>query len=433
MRLSLIRLLTVVDIITSLAVIVMLHEGNSQWVLYCASASVALGVIILLMFHRYVARPMHTIVLGLDLLREQDFSSRLVKVGERECDRLVDMFNSMISKLKDERLRVREQNYFLDLLMDVSPMGILLLDSRGRISVANKAAATYLGLTGADKLAGKTLDAIEGRLGEVIAGLTTGLTVTSRLDDAMIYRCSRLSFMDRGYAHPFITIEPLTEEVMMAERRSYEKVIRVIAHEVNNSMGGICSMLDTLAVCADADGRDQAERDALRECAERCKGLSEFITAYADVVKLPAIEPMAIDLNRYLADRRVMLESLCGRYGAAFRFEPCKGYLPVMMDGVLMEQALINIVKNAAESAGAYQGGEVLVSTSDHPATLTVSDNGPGIPPEVSARPFSPFFTTKPQGQGIGLLVVRDVLRQHGCRFSLRTDPDSRTRFTVKF
>ena len=432
MRLSLIRLLTVMAIAAAIGVIVMLNEGNSKWAIYCAWSGVALGVIILLMFHRYVARPLHTIIMGVDLLREQDFSSRLVKVGERETDRIVDMFNSMMATLKEERLRVREQNYFLDLLMEVSPMGILILDPKGCISVANKAAATYLDHAGADKLVGLKLGEIDGRLGEVIASLEAGQTVTSRLDDAMIFRCSRLSFMDRGYAHPFIIIEALTEEVMMAERRSYEKVIRVIAHEVNNSMGGICSMLDTITACADDDGRDPAETEALRECGMRCKGLSEFITAYADVVKLPAIEAVGTDLNSYLADRRVMLESLCGRYGASFRFEPGDDALPVRLDAVLMEQALINIVKNAAESAAA-KGGEVVISTTARPATLTVADNGTGISSDVSARLFSPFFTTKPQGQGIGWLVVRDVLRQHNCRFSLRTDPDGWTRFTVRF
>ncbi len=430
MRLSLIRLLTVLAVAGAVGVIVTLGDGNTRWAQYCAWGVVVLGVVILWMISRYVARPLRTIIMGLDLLREQDFSSRLVKVGERESDRIVDMFNSMMASLKEERLRVREQNYFMDLLMDVSPMGILILDNKGRVSVANKAVATYLGYAQAKELTTLRLKDLQGRLGEVIASLKPGQTVTSRLDDAMIFRCTRLSFMDRGYAHPFITIEALTEEVMMAERRSYEKVIRVIAHEVNNSMGGICSMLDTLSAGAEEDGRDAAEAEALRECADRCKGLSEFITAYADVVKLPAIEPVRTDLNSYVADRKVMLESLCGQYGVALRFEATQGEMPVSMDGVLMEQALINIVKNAAESA-ADKGGEVVISTSVHPAMLTVADNGDGISADVAEKLFSPFFTTKRQGQGIGLLVVRDVLRQHGWRFSLRTDSDGWTRFRI--
>ena len=432
MRYSLIRLLIVLAGLIALGVVVMVSRGRPEYVLVAAWAIVALCAVISVIFHYNVIRPMRSIVNGLDLLREQDFSSRLVPVGQRETDRIVGMFNQMMATLKEERLRVREQNYFMDLLIDVSPMGILIIDVKGNITHANSAAAAYLGYAGSEALHGVRLPELDSRLGHVLAQLQPSETVTARLDDSLIFRCSRLSFMDKGYAHPFITIEALTEEVMMAERRSYEKVIRVIAHEVNNSMAGICSMLDTITMYADEDGRDESETEALKMCAQRCKSLSSFITTYADVVKIPEISPVKTDLNGFVAGIRVMLESLCVTYGVTVRFELCEDEIPVMLDHVLFEQVLINIVKNSAESAST-RDGVVTITTQAAPAMLVVTDNGEGISEEVSARLFSPFFTTKPQGQGIGLLFVRDVLRQHRCRFSLRTDDDCMTRFRITF
>lgn len=178
---------------------------------------------------------MRSISNGIDLLRAQDFSSRLSHVNQREADRIVDMFNRMMTALKEERLRMREQNHFLDLLIGVSPMGIVILDGN-RIMAANPAASAFLEIGKGDSIAGLSLADLRSQLGKALASLAQGQTETVRLSDSMVYRCSRLSFMDKGFAHPFLLIEKLTEEVMKAEKKSYEKVIRVIAHEVNNTM-----------------------------------------------------------------------------------------------------------------------------------------------------------------------------------------------------
>jgi signal transduction histidine kinase len=105
--------------------------------------------------------------------------------------------------------------------------------------------------------------------------------------------------------------------------------------------------------------------------------------------------------------------------------------LPVNIDALLIEQVLVNIVKNSVESIVA--DGEIVISTHQHPATLTVCDNGAGIPEAVSKQLFTPFFTTKKSGQGIGLMFIREVLVAHDCEFSLSTDDDALTRFTIVF
>jgi signal transduction histidine kinase len=125
------------------------------------------------------------------------------------------------------------------------------------------------------------------------------------------------------------------------------------------------------------------------------------------------------------------MENICQGRDIALKMELCEENPVVMMDTSLFEQVLINIIKNAAESIG--EGGEVVIRTSLSPLMLEVGDNGKGISKEVESRLFTPFFSTKPNGQGIGLIFIREVLMKHGCTFSLRTYPDGITRFRIFF
>ena len=434
MRLNLILLLIVLMALCAASVVIALLKDHIMAANVSGVIMVVLCALLIIIFMRNIMRPIRTINNGLYLLYEQDFSSRLAPVGHRETDRIIEMFNSMMTSLKEERLKLREQNHLLDLLIEVSPMGIIMLNpADGTISHLNNAAANFLGYERREELDRCSLDALDCSLGKVIAGLRLNDSVTTRLENSSIYRCSRLAFMDNGYQHPYILIEALTDEVMLAERKSYEKIIRLIAHEVNNSMAGITSMLDTITMFDTADGsRSETEIDALISCSQRCKSLSKFITSYSDVVKIPEPTPVRTDINAFVSKLSVLLESICENYGIELRLLPTPVDVYARIDTVLFEQVLINIVKNAAESATMTQG-YVSVETTSSPAGLVVTDSGAGIPADVAPRLFSPFFSTKPQGQGIGLLFVRDVLRKHACLFSLRTEPDGLTRFTIHF
>ena len=244
----------------------------------------------------------------------------------------------------------------------------------------------------------------------------------------MVYRCARLSYMDQGFAHPFMLVERLTDEVMRAERTAYEKVIRMMAHEVNNSMAGVNSILDTAAGCID----DADITEALDACRRRCMTMSEFITSFANVVKIPEATLQRTELNSFLADTRRVLESLCAGRGIVLHMELQEGETMVAADTVLMEQVLINLVKNAAESIG-ERGGEIAVRTTASPAGFVVEDNGPGIDDATQEKIFTPFFSSKASGRGLGLLFVSDILTKHRCSYSLRTDADGITRFSVAF
>ncbi len=398
---------------------------------YVGEGIITVSLLFLIYFYRKVVKPMGTIGNGMELLRQQDFSSRLSPVGQREADRVVQVFNRMMEQLKDERLRLREQNHFLDLLVNVSPMGVIILTLDGYISMINDAALRFFDAASPDQLKSKLLEDIEHPLAEEIERIPQDKTVTVRLSDAMIYRCSRLSFVDCGFSHPFILIESLTSEVFKAEKKAYEKVIRMIAHEVNNTTAGITSTLDTVNGALEMMDDTDDLREVMKVCIERCFSMSHFITNFANVVKIPEPQLLSVLLNERVLACKLFMENVCRERRIALHLDLCEENPKVMLDAPLFEQVLVNIIKNAVESIG--EGGDIFIRTSAGPATLEIADTGAGISKEVEAKLFSPFFSTKPNGQGIGLIFIREVLIKHGCTFSLRTYADGLTRFRIRF
>ena len=413
------------------AVLLFIATKENGWRFYLIEGLITLSLVYLVYFYRKVIKPLNSIAGGMDLLRAQDFSSRLAPVGQREADRIVQVFNRMMDQLKEERLRLREQNHFLDLLISVSPMGVIILTLDEKISMTNKAALEFMDEGPEENLIGKGMDELNGTLAEELKRLPKGATETIRLSNSRIYRCSRLSFIDRGFAHPFYLIESLTSDVMKAEKKAYEKVIRMIAHEVNNSVAGIASTLDTVNDALQTIDDTEDLQEVMKVCIERSFSMSRFITNFADVVKIPEPQLEEVSLNdRVFACKRFM-ENVCQSRDIDLQMNLCEENPTVSIDTSLFEQVLINIIKNAAESIG--EKGCITIRTSASPLMLEIGDTGQGISKETETMLFTPFFSTKPNGQGIGLIFIREVLMKHNCNFSLRTYPDGITRFRICF
>ena len=408
-----------------------LATRENGWKFYLVEGIVTFSLFYLIYFYRKVVKPLNSIAGGMDLLQAQDFSSRLAPVGQREADRIVSIFNRMMNQLKEERLHLREQNHFLDLLIRTSPMGVIILTLDERISMVNKAALAFLNEKTEEDMLDKTMDMLNGSLAEELTRLPKDTSTTIRLSDSHIYRCSHLSFIDRGFAHPFYLIESLTSEVMKAEKKAYEKVIRMIAHEVNNSVAGITSTLDTIDDALQTMDDTEDIREVMRVCVERSYSMSRFITNFADVVKIPEPQKEEVHLNDRVTACKIFMENLCQNRDIDLHLELCEENPMVSMDTSLFEQVLINIIKNATESIDT--NGKIFIRTSASPLMLEIGDTGKGISKEVETKLFTPFFSTKPNGQGIGLIFIREVLMKHGYTFSLRTYPDGITRFRICF
>ncbi|MDR1919472.1 MAG: PAS domain-containing protein [Tannerellaceae bacterium] len=406
-------------------------RSTSFYLFLAIEALVFFTAIYLVAFYQRIIKPLQIIGDGMELLKEQDFSSRLRKVGQSEADRIVEVFNKMMDRLKEERLHVREQNHFLDLLINASPLGVLILDLDSRILSVNQAALRMLGLKSAGEAVGKHLREVHSPLAAELLPLEPYHSETIRLTDANVYKCTHSSFLDKGFQHSFYLIESLTEEVFKAEKKAYEKVIRMIAHEVNNTTAGITSTLDTLENTFREMAQAEDICEVLKVSIERCYRMNRFITNFADVVRIPEPQLREQELNALVVSCKRFMETICRNRRIQIILELSESSPLVKVDNLLFEQVLVNIIKNSAESI--EQDGRIYIRTSLRPACLEIADTGKGISKETETKLFSPFFSTKPNGQGLGLIFIREVLQKHACTFSLNTSADGLTRFRILF
>ena len=372
----------------------------------------AFAVLMLLMLQslRSVRRPLDAMQNGMYLLQEQDYSSRLREVGQTDADRVVNLFNRLMDSMKHERLRLEEQNRFLDMLIEASPSGIAICNFDGSVSSANSAFRAMA----------------TPSVMEVLNRLADGQSEVCRPGESQILRCSRRSFMDSGFHRPFFMIDRLTDEIVQAEKDVFNKMVRTISHEVNNSLGSVVSVLESLE---ELHADDHVVTSAIAAAHNSCLNLNLFTRGYAEVAKLPKPEPEPIELKVFVERLLPSLAKLCTN-GIELRAESADSPT-VSADPVLMERVLVNLVKNSAESIGS-RGGTITIRSAT--GTLIVEDNGPGLSAEATGRIFTPFFSTKHSDRGLGLMLVSDILHSQHLRFSLITDPDDGlTRFTIKW
>ncbi len=376
-------------------------------------------------------KPISSIGRSLNLLREEDFSITMVKTGNKDVDSIIEVYNSMIKRLREERLSVREKNQFLDLLIESSPLGIVIVDLDDRITDINKAAYKCLGLQPGD-YSGKYLHELNSNLAYEIEKINFEKKQLIVPADGQKYLCRKLYFMDHGFRHPFYIIEEFTEEIRKAEKEAYGKLIRMMAHEVNNTVGSVNSILS--AVQANRDSFTEPEQDetikVLSVAIQRNHQLNRFMQNFSDVIKLPLPEMETMNVNEsvkvvldsfstYLKERNITVDT---------RF--VKESPIIYADRSQMEQVFANIIKNSAEAIN--NKGRIIVTTRINPVIISFEDNGTGLSKEVSERIFTPFFTTKPGGQGIGLTLVREILSNHGFSFSFSNKKSGGTEFIIR-
>lgn len=368
------------------------------------------------------------------LLAEGDFTTRFREVGQPEVDRLVAVYNRMADALREERTRNQEQQGLLARILAVAPAGVVILDFEDKVAFANPAAGRLLDRS-PESLAGRRLDEVGTPLAGALAALPPGGAAVVSLAGARRVRGHRGSFLDRGFTRSFLLVEELTEELRRSEKAAYAKLVRLVSHEVGNTVGAGRSLLEScLAYAPRLPAHERRDfEDALTVVVSRLGQLQEFTHGFAEVVRLPAPRLGPCDLGVVARAVATLLRPLADVQGARIEVEAEAGAGPVAADRTQLEQALVNVGKNALEAAG--PGGRVTIRVARRASrtVLEVEDSGPGLPAAVAEHVFTPFFSTKEQGQGLGLTLVQEILRQHRCEFALEGPPGGPTRFTIAF
>jgi two-component system, NtrC family, nitrogen regulation sensor histidine kinase NtrY len=356
---------------------------------------------------------------GIASLRDRDFSVNIAPRGGRELAELVSAYNSLGDVLRRERLDIYQRELLLDTVLQTTPLALVLTNAGGHIVYGNIAARQLL--RGGRKLEGLALAALleesPAALREALRGSGDTLFTMEIDGESEVYHLSRRGFVLNGQPHELVLLKQLTRELAAQEVIVWKKVIRVIAHELNNSLAPIRSLAHSgslLAAAAQDPSQGASLERVFATIGNRASHLATFIEGYAKFAKLPKPRPAPVAWAAFLA-----------RIAAAQPFS-IDGPLPhgeATFDVGQLEQVMINLLKNAAESGSAPEAVTVSVHPRAQGFMIEVADRGSGLSEQVLRDALLPFFSTKPSGTGLGLTLCREIVEAHGGRLTLANRP----------
>ncbi|WP_345374897.1 sensor histidine kinase [Algivirga pacifica] len=367
-------------------------------------------------------RPLKELNNALKLLQHSDFQSRLLPSPHPVVNRLTVIYNKIIERLQKERIQQQEQGYFLEHLIKASPNGIIILDYDQQMLQVNPAALQMVELP-LEKLVGQSLGAIENDFFQRLSHMPKDKEVEILRSGGRRYRCQKSSFIFRGFPQQFILIQDSSFLDAQKEKQAYSKVIRMMSHEVNNTVGAVNSYLDTLKEFVLKDTEMQEDyQEALEVVQGRNQSMATFMANFAQVVKLPEATLETIDLKELLKELVTIYQPKLDSLGIVLSFNIPSDQILVQGDHLLLEQMFMNIFKNAMEAIeqSAVQEQRALkVIWNPQSRKLSIWNSGKRISKEEEQQLFTPFYSSKPTGQGIGLTLCRDILLKHQWDFRL--------------
>jgi nitrogen fixation/metabolism regulation signal transduction histidine kinase len=372
-----------------------------------------------------VVRPLQTMANLLSALREGDFAIRAR--GARRDEPLGDVMaeiNTLSRTLQEQRLSALEATALLRTVMEEINIAIFAFDSDRKLRLANHAAQILLGKP-AERILGR--DAAEIGLADCLEGEPARLLQLAFPGASGRWGLRRTEFREGGRPHQLVVIADLTRTLREEELRAWQRIVRVLGHELNNSLAPIKSIAGSLTTMLKSPQRaadwEDDMRGGLEIIAARAESLVRFMQAYARLARLPPPTSAPCALGPLLR-RSVALET---RAPVQVVDGPD---VTVACDAAQVEQAIINLVKNAAEAvaeqraAGRSAAGVRLSWRKiPHAVEIAIEDDGPGIAQTTNL--FVPFFTTKPEGSGIGLVLCRQIAENHGGTLTLANRPDA--------
>ncbi|TGD73559.1 ATP-binding protein [Mangrovimicrobium sediminis] len=357
--------------------------------------------------------------------RDSDFALSIRSSNVPELQALTEELNSVGELLRRERHHLVQRELLLQTVIQASPMAVLLCDQSGRVVLSNVMANQWFGHGG--RLAGHALEQIADQLPESLreALQQEGETLCSFGPEAApeSYHVSRTRFDLNGQIHHLVLVREMTRELSRREAAVWKKVIRVMSHEINNSLAPISSLAHS--------GRQFAEQGDTQPLARvfdtienRARHLDDFIAGYARFAKLSAPAIQRVEVEPFLA-------SLCAPLDCRYALENPASH--GSFDPAQIEQVLINLVKNALEAGSS--AGEVSVHWVEEggcPA-LQVRDRGQGMTAESMEKALLPFYSTKRSGTGLGLALAREILEAHDGSIALTPREGGGTQVSLRF
>jgi two-component system nitrogen regulation sensor histidine kinase NtrY len=327
-----------------------------------------------------------------------------------------------LDRLASVRAERQTRSDFLEALTDTVSAALLVIDDHGAVTAVNRAARTSLG---ADAGPLAAISALGPETAQRLVELPVGAREIVRLADQRAMLAQVSGFTAGGGVRRLVALQSVSGDLDAVELKAWQDLVRVLAHEMMNSLTPICSLSESIAAGL-AGGHSAASDAEVIEAAEviarRSQGLMNFVERYRRLTDTPAAvitRLPAADIARRL-DR--LAQAIIGDDQIAYESAVQPSWLTVAADPDLLEQAAINLLKNAVDAVRGRPGAAVRLSINldDEQVTLTVADNGPGLPTEDPEGVFVPFFTTKAGGSGVGLALARQIALAHGGRLEHR-------------
>ena len=362
---------------------------------------------------------------GVRSFQENDFGVRIRESRDDELGDLVALYNRLGDALRRERNEIYQRELLLDTLLQGAPMAILLVNERQRVSYANTAARKLFGQS--QRLAGRAFadvlascpsemrDALEAEEDALVAGARPeddGEEETFRV----VHRRFRLNTQENR----LIVVERMTAELKRQEVEVWKKVIRVMSHELNNSLAPIRSLVHSARFVSERPGSPRSVDAILGSVEDRVRHLCDFLEGYARFARLPRPRRESVEWRRFLETTKSFFPfRLAGELASEQGF----------FDPAQMQQALINLLKNAAESGSASDEIAVALERGGEqgPWLLQVLDRGKGMDDETMKKALLPFYSSKQSGSGLGLPLCTEILAAHGGSLRLQRRPGGGT------
>ena len=396
----------------------LLWQGDFQLKYQLTAGSIVVIAWLLISFaqREQMIRPLQTLSNLVAALLEGDYSIRVRGQSRDEPLGLaITEVNRLGEILREQRLGAIEATALLHKIMDEIDVGIFAFDDDGRLRLLNRGGERVIGQP-SDRIVGRSAEALG--LADCLEGDVPRIADIAFAGLSGRWEIRRSQFRQEGRVHHLLVLSDLTRALREEERQAWQRVVQVLRHEINNSLAPIHSLAGSLASILRRKPEPPDMHDDLQQglsvIAGRSKALSRFMASYARLAQLPAPELEPLSVQEWV--RRVV--DLETRLDIDVVAGPS---VSIRADGDQLDQLLINLLGNAVDAA-LETGGGVRVSWAQlngytEQLEVRIDDEGPGLPDRRNL--FVPFFTTKPHGSGIGLVLSRQIAEAHGGSLTL--------------
>lgn len=396
---------------------------------------------------RFVSQTNRKLTRFLESVKYSDFISGFTadnKLGKSFKD-LNLAFNEVLEAFRKARSEKEEHWQYLNTVVQQVRTGILSFDTEGEVQLMNANAKRFTGVTSIKNI--KELIVINPRLYHVINSVESGKSELYKAAEDLYLTIQSTELRIRGTDVKLVTLQNIQPELQKQELEAWQNLTRVLRHEIMNSITPISSLTSTLREILDHDMQKKSDhwelkdegaddlREGLSTIENRSRGLIKFIDAYREYTSLPKPNMTTIKLKDLVDKVAQLMKNEIKKTKIDFQHHVSSEYLTIHCDIEMIEQVLINLLKNAVEALADTESPklELIGRYDENMIKIEVIDNGPGIIKEALEHIFVPFYTTKRTGSGIGLSLSRQIMQMHNGTLSVVSTPDVKTVFTLRF